>query len=160
MRCRLLLPMCAVSVCLSICLSRGWIRRLLQCMRGHSVQPLPNYYGLLFQYRLLLVQLNTQSSTEYKYSLYKVVLCKSVYIVILVRAANTDPKATWEGEVSADWTVLLSQLQGNGKCLMSQCGQQYYYTLTVDAAFLLWYSFYKVRPNRTHLTACLPYIKR
>jgi len=46
MRCRLLLSMCAVSVCLSV--SRGWIRRRAQCVRGHSVQPLPNYFGLLF----------------------------------------------------------------------------------------------------------------
>jgi len=44
MRCRLLLPMCAVSVCLA----RGWIRRRVRCVRCHSLQPLPNYFGLLF----------------------------------------------------------------------------------------------------------------
>jgi len=37
-----------LSVCPSICLSRGSTRRRVQCVRGHSVQPLPNYFGLLF----------------------------------------------------------------------------------------------------------------
>jgi len=41
---RLLLPMFAVSVCLS----RGLSWRRVQCVQGHSVQPLPNYFGLLF----------------------------------------------------------------------------------------------------------------
>jgi len=51
MRCRLLLPMSAVSVCQSVrpsvCLPRVWTRRRLQCVLGHSVQSLPNYFSLL-----------------------------------------------------------------------------------------------------------------
>jgi len=48
MRCWLLLPMCVVSVRPLVCLSRGWTRRRVQCVRSHSVQPLWNYFGLLF----------------------------------------------------------------------------------------------------------------
>jgi len=43
-----------LGVCLSLCpfviLSHGWIRRRVQCVRGHSVQPLPNYFGFLFAF--------------------------------------------------------------------------------------------------------------
>jgi len=42
-----------------------------------------------------------------------------MYVVLSVRTANTDPKATWKGEVSTHWTMLLSELQGNGKCQVS-----------------------------------------
>jgi len=31
------------GVCLSVCLSRGFL------CRGHSMQPLPNYFGLLLE---------------------------------------------------------------------------------------------------------------
>jgi len=45
MRCRLLLPMFAVSVRPSVCLSRG------STVCGAFVQPLPNYFGLLLPWR-------------------------------------------------------------------------------------------------------------
>jgi len=35
------------GVCLSVCLLRGSARRHVQCIRGHSMQPLPNHFGLL-----------------------------------------------------------------------------------------------------------------
>jgi len=31
----------------SVCLSRGSTQRRVKCVRGHSVQPLPNRFGLL-----------------------------------------------------------------------------------------------------------------
>jgi len=42
MRCRLLLPMCAVSVCQSV-----RVRQSVYLTRGHSVQPLLNHFGIL-----------------------------------------------------------------------------------------------------------------
>jgi len=44
MRCRLLLPMCTMSVCQSVCHAA----QLGFTVRGHSTQPLPNYFGLIF----------------------------------------------------------------------------------------------------------------
>jgi len=46
MRCRLLFPMCAVSVCPSVSLSVTRLNSASLC-GGHSVQPLPKYFALL-----------------------------------------------------------------------------------------------------------------
>jgi len=58
MRCRLLLPMCAVSVAQSVCY--GSSTGSASLCGGHSVQPLPNYFGFLFWrlYRTLLISVN------------------------------------------------------------------------------------------------------
>jgi len=44
MRCRLMSPVCAVSVRQSVCLSVTRLNSALLC-GGHSVQPLPNHFG-------------------------------------------------------------------------------------------------------------------
>jgi len=53
MRCRLLLLMFALSVCLSVCLPvMRSTQRHMQCVQGHLLQPLPNHFGcLLYTYR-------------------------------------------------------------------------------------------------------------
>jgi len=48
MRCRLLLPMCTVSVSQSVC----HVAQLGFIVRDHSVQPLPNHFGLLFPHMM------------------------------------------------------------------------------------------------------------
>jgi len=68
MKYRLLLLMFALSVCLPVCLSHGlnrrWRMQCVPCAWGHSVQPSPNAFGLLFPLNTVDVQYLRQSLFE------------------------------------------------------------------------------------------------
>jgi len=46
------------GVCLSVCLSRGSTRQRVQCVRGHSMQPLLNYFGFMLFIQIKITKNN------------------------------------------------------------------------------------------------------
>jgi len=113
MRCRLLLPMCADSVSLSLCPPV-----CLSC-RGHSVQPLPNYFGLLVEWAcfktscftlmtLVLVQWNKTLVTPGKTFVYRPGCCCCCMIMMTKIMLCRDKVSN---QVDGAWSCLWTQVQ-------------------------------------------------